>query len=492
MTAPLNSPRTGSGARLALLAFAQFIITIDYNIVYVALPDIGNAVGFSTQSLQWVVSAYAVAFGGLLLLGGRAVDRMGGRRLFMVGLSCYAVSSLIGGLTTDQGVLLAARAVQGIGGALLFPAVLALIATNFTEGAERNRALAVWGMAGSSGLSAGALLGGVLTDGLGWEWVFYVNVPLAAGAALLAPKLLPADAPQRSGHRGGFDIPGALLVTVGVSALVFGLATGPEVGWSAPRSAGALALGAVLLIAFLLVEGRSRDPLMPLRMLRNRSLVVAMAIIFVFQAALAGGYYFFTTYVQPVLGYSPLKAGIAFLPLTLLSMLGAGKLAAPLIARWGMRATLALALAVNGVGIGATGLGMSVNGSYWAVLPGIVIWGIGGGATFVAAFAAAGSGVAPNEQGVASALASTAQQVGGAVGLAILVAIANSTLVDGGSGPTAASTVDGLRLAGLIAGATLIAGAVLALALKKPAAAGASDVVASSGDAAKDRVPSGR
>ncbi|MFE1958620.1 MFS transporter [Streptomyces sp. NPDC059479] len=473
MTASLDLPRPRSGLTLALLAFAQFIVTIDYNIVYVALPDIGSQLGFSDQSLQWVVSAYAVAFGGLLLLGGRAVDRIGARRLFMLGLSLYAISSLTGGLATDPGVLLAARAVQGLGGAFLFPAVLALIFTNFAEGPERNQALGIWGTAGSSGLAAGALLGGILTDALGWEWVFFVNVPLALLAVVAAPRLLPADTPPKADGRSSFDIPGALLVTVGVTLIVFGLATGPESGWGAGRTAGSLALGAVLLVGFLIVEARSRDPLMPLRLLGNRSLAVAMAIVFVFQTALAGGYYFFTTYVQPVLGYSPLEAGLAFLPLTVLSMLGAGRFAAPMMARYGLRTTLALSLIVNGVGIAATALGMSQNGSFWALLPGSIIWGIGGGGVFVSAFAAAGSGVAPQEQGVASALASTSQQIGGAVGLAVLVAVANAPLNgESSTGAPVASVIEGLRTAGFMAGGLLIVGSLLALALKRqPAAA---------------------
>ncbi|MFF3068111.1 MFS transporter [Kitasatospora sp. NPDC057904] len=471
---PATAPARRAGITLFLLAFAQFIVTVDYNIVYVALPDIGRALGFSAQSLQWVVSAYAVSFGGLLLFGGRAVDRIGARRLFLAGLSLYAVSSLVGGIATGQGVLIGARVVQGVGGALLFPAVLALIATSF-DGQARIKAFGVWGMAGSLGLAAGALFGGVLTDLASWRWVFFINVPFALAVLIPAPKVLRPDPAVQS--RGGFDLPGALLATAGISAVVFGLVTGPEDGWLSPTPLTALLLGAALLVAFFVTEARTRDPLMPLRLLSNRPLVVAMAVVFVFQTGLSGGYYVFTTYIQPVLGYTPLQAGLAFLPLTLVSMVGAGQLAPKFMQRFGMRATLATGMAVNGAGIALTAAVMTTGGSFPALLPGSVLWGLGGGLVFVSVFASAGSGVAPEEQGVAGAMASTAQQVGGAVGLAALVAVANSTFT--GTYATAAKedVVEGLRTAGIAGGVLLILGGLLALALKKqpPAAEAAAE-----------------
>ncbi|MDI3422651.1 MFS transporter [Streptomyces luteolus] len=457
------SMQGGTGATLFLLAFAQFIVTVDYNIVYVALPDIGQALGFSAQSLQWVVSAYAVSFGGLLLFGGRAVDRVGARRLFLTGLTLYAAASLVGGLATGQAALIGARLAQGVGGAVLLPAVLALIATSFDEGPQRNKAFGVWGMAGSLGLAAGALLGGVLTDLGSWRWVFFVNIPFALIVLIPAPKVLRPDGPAN--RAGGFDVPGALLATVGVSAIVLGLATGPEEGWLRPLPLAALGTGIVLLAAFFATEARTRSPLMPLRLLKNRPLVAAMAVVFLFQTGLAGGYYVFTTYVQPVLGYSPLEAGLAFLPLTLVSMIGAGKLAPRFMGRFGLRGTLATGMILNGAGLALTSAVMTTGGSFYALLPGCLLWGLGGGLVFVSVFASAGSGVDIAEQGVAGAMASTAQQVGGAVGLAVLVAVANSTFTGTYLDAAKDDVVSGLRLSGLVGGALLILGGLLALAL---------------------------
>ncbi|MEW2623442.1 MFS transporter [Streptomyces sp. NPDC048106] len=447
-----------------LLAFSQVIISVDLNIVYVALPDIGQALHFSAQSLQWVVSAYSVAFGGLLLFGGRAVDRLGARRLFMTGLTFYAVASLVGGLATGQAMLIGARLVQGMGGALLFPAVLALIATSF-EGQQRTKAFSVWGAAGSLGLAAGALLGGVLTDLASWRWVFFINIPLALVILIPAPKAIRRDGPVNTS--GGFDVPAALLATIGVSAIVTGLVTGPDHGWTGSLPVSALALGVVLLLAFFFTEAKTRNPLMPLHLLRNRPLVVAMAVLLVFQTALAGAYYIFTTYVQPVLGYSPIQAGLAFLPLTLFSIIGSGQLAPKCMERFGPRITLFLGMVVNGIGIGLTAVVMTTGGSFWALLPGSLVWGVGGGLVFVSVFATAGSGVAAEQQGVASAMASTAQQVGGAVGLAVLVAVANSTFSGTYADAAASDVVSGLRLAGLIGAGLLILGGFLALAIKK-------------------------
>lgn len=470
---PATAPARRAGITLFLLAFAQFIVAVDYNIVYVALPDIGQSLGFTAQSLQWVVSAYAVSFGGLLLFGGRAVDRIGARRLFLVGLSLYALSSLAGGLATGRGVLIAARLVQGIGGAFLFPAVLALIATSF-EGKARIKAFGMWGMAGSLGLAAGAVFGGVLTDLVSWRWVFFINIPLALIALIPAPKVL---RPDPATGQGGFDLPGALLATVGISAVVFGLVTGPEDGWTHPTPLTALILGAVLLVAFFVTEAKTRDPLMPLRLLKNRPLVVAMAVVFIFQTGLSGGYYVFTTYIQPVLGYTPLEAGLAFLPLTLVSVIGAGRLAPKFMERFGMRGTLSTGMIVNGAGIALTAAVMTTGGSFYAMLPGSVLWGLGGGLVFVSVFASAGSGVDLTEQGVAGAMASTAQQVGGAVGLAALVAVANSTFTGTYVDAAKEDVVSGLRMAGVAGGVLLILGGLLALALKKqpPAAAGQAE-----------------
>ncbi|WP_436774478.1 MFS transporter [Yinghuangia sp. YIM S09857] len=475
-----TGPKTGP--ILALLAFAQFIIAIDYNIVWIALPDIARDLGFSATSSQWVVSAYTVVFGGLLLLGGRAADRLGARRMFMIGLGLYGASSLVGGLAQDPGVLIAARAVQGAGGALLGPAILKLLNTSFAEGPERNRALSVWGAVASAGLATGAVLGGVLTAQLGWEAVFYVNAVLAIPAVIAAPRLIPAAASadaaatgrsQRPSGARGFDLPGAFLATIGVALVVFGLVRGPEEGWGTAQGSGALVAGVVIIVLFLVVESRTHDPLVPLRLFGNRSLAVSMAVGFVYFAAGGAEYYLLTTYLQNVLGFSALEAGFAFLPLGLASVVGGGKVAAPILNRLGVRAALFAGLAVLGTGMALIAIGMDANGSYGEVVPGIVVYGLGVGMGWTALFAAAASGVRAAEQGVASAVATTAQQIGAAVGLAAFVAAANRGL---GAAPTDAAVVDGLRFAGWTAAAALVAGAFLAFARGPEAPAGSIDV----------------
>lgn len=464
--------QAGPGPKLVLLAFTQLIVALDYNIVYVALPDLGVALGFTARSVQWVVSTYAIGLGGVLLLGGRLVDRLGPRRIFMLGLALYGLASLAGGLATEAGVLVAARAVQGVGGALLTPATLALIYQGFAEGAERNRALGAWGMAGSAGLAAGSLLGGVLTNYLGWEWVFFVNVPLALGAALAAPRLLPADPPGAARHRR-FDLPGALLATVGSTLLVFGLATGPERGRGMAGGAGTLAAGVALLVLLILVEARTRDPLIPPRLLRKRSLATTMAVIAVFQGTLGGGYYVLTSYLQPVLGYSALEAGLTFLPLTLVCMASALKAAPVMLGRWGVRTTLSLGMLGTGAGIAVLVAGTRPGGGFWTLMPGSVVWGFFGGVAFVALFASAGAGMAPMEQGVASALASSAKEVGGAIGLAVFVAVATAGRA-GAASASAVDVLDGLHTAGWAVAAVTVAGGLLALALERTPASPAS------------------
>ncbi|WP_051830933.1 MULTISPECIES: MFS transporter [Streptomyces] len=461
-TSDTRSPRR-AGYTLALLAFTQFIVTIDYNIVYVALPDIGRELGFSAQSLQWVVSAYAVALGGLLLFGGRAVDRIGPRRMLVTGLVIYALSSLAGGLAQDAVLLVAARAAQGVGGALLTPATLMLVFTTFAPGPERNRATSVWGAMGSAGLAAGSLLGGVLTSAFGWSWVFFVNVPLALATAFAASRILPVDRPLGNGR--SFDALGAVVATIGSTLLVFGLVSGPDKGWGSIEGAGSLGVGVLLLAVFVLVEKRSADPLVPLKLFGLRGLVVAMLALIVFQASSGGTYYLLTTYLQNVLDYGPLTAGLAFLPPTVACMLVAMKLNARVLGWLGVRTTLFWGSVGTAVGLAAIIAGMSAHGSYWTVLPGVVIWGAGGGFAFPSLFVAIGSsGAEPAQQGVASALASTWRQIGGALGLAGLVAVANS---HAGSNPDTVALVDGLRTAGWVAAVGTLGGAFIGLGLKK-------------------------
>ncbi|MUN37380.1 MFS transporter [Actinomadura litoris] len=453
------------GATLALLAFAQLIISIDYNIVYVALPEIGSGLGFSAQDLQWVVSAYAVAFGGFLLLGGRASDLFGSRRLFASGLVLYAVSSLLGGLAESAAVLVGARAGQGIGGALLFPATLTLVSTSFAEGRERNRAFAVWGTAGGSGMILGSLLGGVLTDAFGWEAVFFVNVPLAGAAALLAFVLIAPDGPRAGGR--SMDVAGALTSTIGVTAVVFALVQGPESGWLSPVVLTAALAGALMLAAFVAVERRSADPLMPLRLFTNRDLSVGTVVTFLYMGTFGTLMYFLTVYFQGVHGYDALTTGLAFLaPMAAIAV--GSQLAGRLATRYGIRPVLVAALAAGGVGAVIVAATMATDASYAALIPGLLVLGLGQGAGYTLMFGAAASGVAAADQGIASGIVSTSQQVGGAVGLALLVAVANAGLDGLGGQALRTATTDGLRGAVLIAAAGIVATALVALGLRKP------------------------
>ncbi|MCF3118535.1 MFS transporter [Streptomyces arenae] len=446
---------TASAATLALLAFAQLIISVDYNIVYVALPQIGSGLGFSAQHLQWVVSAYAVAFGGFLLLGGRACDLFGPRRVFVLGLGLYGVSSLAGGLATGPGLLIAARAVQGVGGAFLFPATLTLVGTLFAEGRERNRAYSVWGAAGGSGLIVGALLGGVLTELLGWRSVLYVNVPLAVIAIAAAVRLVAPDTARRDGRR--IDLPGALTSTLGVTGLVVALVQGPESGWLSATVLLPAAAGAALLAAFLLTEARTRDPLMPLRLLRGRGLRTGMAVTFLFMATIGSLAYFLTVYFQNVLGYGALRTGLAYL-VPMAAITAGSLLAGRITTRLGTRTAMTGALTLGAAGTALAALAMAADGSYAALVPGFLILGLGQGAGYTLMFGAASAGIAGHEQGIASGMASTAQQVGGAVGLAVLVGVAGL-----GGHSSAAATVDGTRTALFVATAGIALTALVAL-----------------------------
>jgi MFS family permease len=420
---PDDTARNGDSAVLALLSFAMLIVSLDQYIVVVALPDIARDLGYSPQTLQAVISAYAVASSGFLLFGGRAADLLGRRRMLVTGLALYAVASLVGGLATGPEVQLSARAVQGLGGALVFPGTLALINTTFAEGRDRNRALGVWGGSGAAGLVIGVLLGGVLTRFLGWEAVFFVNVPLA-GAALIGVFVLIEADQARDRHRR-FDLPGALTVTGGITLLVFALVRGPDVGWASPWIIAAVVAGLVLLGAFAVIERRSRDPLMPPRLLANRVLLRAVLIAFMFMATFGSLLYFLSLYFQEVLGYDALETGVGFLLPTAVVVAGS-TLAGRVVTRLGLRRTLVAALAIGAAGAAALGLAMSPDGSYAFLIPGLVLVGVGDGVVFTAMFIAAATGVTDREHGVASGVVSTGSGVGAVVGLAILVLVANS------------------------------------------------------------------
>ncbi|MEV6823153.1 MFS transporter [Nocardiopsis dassonvillei] len=449
------SPRGRGPLALALLATAHFALSVDFNIVYIALPEIGAALGFTPASLQWVVNAFALGYGGFLLLGGRAVDRLGARRVLVAGAVLMGAASVVGALAWNPAALVAARAAQGLGAAALFPATLALVGSVFPAGPERVRAMAVWGTAGAFGALAGGAVGGVLTSAFGWPSVFWVLVPLLLAVALLAPRALPAD--DRRPSLTGFDAPGAVAVTAGALLLVLGISQGQSVGWASWQSTGAVLLGLLALGALLLVERRSADPLLPPRLLANRSLLVTMALIFVLMGAVNTLHYVYTTHVQTTLGLSPLAAGLGFLPQGVAAMLGSALLLPPLLNRWGVRRALFAGTA--GVGLTAVLFAAAVAAdSYWAMLPAVVLLGVTAGTAYPIVFAAAGAAVDDAEQGVGSSAVSTSQQIGGAVGLAALVAVADAASGTGGAGPGAAALVGGLVTA---------AAALLALALPR-------------------------
>jgi EmrB/QacA subfamily drug resistance transporter len=467
---PIGRPPSHAGpeagrraATLGLLAFTMLIVSLDQYIVVVALPEIGQDLGFSDQTLQTVISAYAVASAGFLLLGGRAADLVGPRRILMSGLALYAAASLAGGLAPAPEVLLIARALQGLGGALVFPATLALVNTTFAEGRERNRAVAVWGAAGAAGLVVGVLLGGVLTQTFGWEAVFFVNVPLVALALLLALSLIPADRDREPGRT--LDLPAALSATLGVTLLVFALVEGPSLGWTSPAVLASAAASLAFLVAFAIIERRSPDPLISPRLLRNRNLGTAVGVAFLFWATFGSVLYLLTIYLQDVHGYDALETGVAFLLPTAV-VVAASALAGPLATRFGLRSTLIVALVVGALGALALGLTMSADGSYAALIPGLIAISIGDGTVFTTMFIAAGTGVSREEQGVASGIASTSTSIGAAVGLALLVLVANSGTSGLSGQELRTATADGLKLAVLVIAAVIAATALVAVNLR--------------------------
>jgi EmrB/QacA subfamily drug resistance transporter len=450
-------------ATLALLAFAMLIVSLDQYIVVVALPEIGRDLEFSDQTLQAVISTYSVATAGFLLLGGRASDLLGRRRVLVSGLVLYAGGSIAGGLAPTPEILLVGRAVQGLGGSLVFPSTLALINTTFAEGPERNRAVAVWGGAGAAGLVIGVLLGGVLTQAFGWEAVFFVNVPLVAIALTLAIALLPSDRERDRDRR--FDLPGALSATAGITLLVFALVQGPNIGWGSVAVLASTVGGVLALAAFVVIEQRSRDPLVPPGLLGNHNLSTAAVIAFLFWATFGSALFVLTLYFQDVHGYDALETGLGFLLPTSVVVLSS-TLAGRIATLCGLRTTLVGALVVGALGAVALGLGMSADGSYAALIPGLILLSIGDGTVFTAMFIAAGSGVADAEQGVASGIASTSTSIGAAVGLALLVLVATSG-TEGLSGEALRiATADGLSTAVLVIAGAIVATAVVALSLR--------------------------
>jgi EmrB/QacA subfamily drug resistance transporter len=443
---------------LALLAMTQFVIVLDASIVNVALPSIGRALDFSQDDLSWVVNAYTLTFGGFLLLGGRLADLMGRRRVFIGGLILFSLASLAGGLAQSDIWLIAARAVQGLGAALISPAALSLITTMFAEGAERNRALGVWGAVAGSGGAAGVLLGGVLTQYAGWEWVLFVNVPIGILAAAIAPRLLPES--RDDAERRVFDVAGATTVTAGLALLVYALVDANNAGWASTQTLGVGAISLLLLAAFVVIESRTSHPLMPFSIFRLRTLRGADVVGLLIGMSLFAMFFFLSLYMQQVLGYDALKTGFSYLPLALNIIISAG-VASNLVTRIGFKPTLIVGLLLVAAGL-VWFAQVSPDGGYVSDLlfPSLIIaWGLG--LAFVPVTVAAVTGTRPDEAGLASGLINTAQQVGGALGLAILAAVANgrtSDVIASGERNPAVALTEGFQDAFLVgAGFALLA-----------------------------------
>jgi EmrB/QacA subfamily drug resistance transporter len=406
---------------LALIVTAQFMVILDVAIVNVALPSIKTDLNFSQENLQWVISAYAILFGGVLLLGGRLADLLGRRRLFVAGLVLFSVASLLCGLAWSEASLIGFRALQGLGGALLAPAALSLLTTMFAEGRERNLALGIYGAASGSGAAVGVLLGGLLTSYLGWSWVFFINVPVGIAAIALTPALLPAGRVNLA-HRH-FDVRGAATITGGLMLLVYATTRAASHGWGSPGTLGLFGVAAALVGAFVLIELRSPHPLLPLRIFRSRTLTGANAAMAIVGAVAFSEFFLLTLYLQDVLHYSAVESGLAFTGFAL-SVVVTSNIAQLVVSRFGVRPTLTAGLLASALSV-AWLTRLPVDGSYfWDLFPAFVLGGAGMGLSFVPVTIASLTGVAPADAGVASGLINTSRQIGGAVGIAAVSAIA--------------------------------------------------------------------
>ena len=466
---------------LAIVAVAQFMVILDASVVNVALPTIKRDVGFSEQSLSWILNAYTLIFGGFLLLGGRLADRLGRRRLFMAGIALFSGASLVCGISQSEGELLVARGFQGLGGAMVSPAALSILLTTFPEGPGRNRALSVWGAIAGAGGAFGLLLGGLLVQALSWRWVFFVNVPIGAAVLALAPRIVP-ESRSETVASSGYDVEGSVAITLGTVALVFTLIKADTWGWTSGRTIAGFLLSAALLAAFVWIEKRHRDPLVPLRIFANRSLSAADGTLLVVAAALFGMFYFLTLYLQQVLGFSALKTGVAYLPLSV-TIIAASAVASRFVDRFTPKPVLVTGLVVTTVGFFLL-TRVTGHGDYAShVVPPMVILGLGLGMAFVPVTIAGTSGVAPADSGLASGLLNTTQQVGGSLGLAILSSVATSRTTHALHAGVAlpAALTHGFTGAFVIAGVLCALGALIASALlprSRPEAAGGTDATA--------------
>jgi EmrB/QacA subfamily drug resistance transporter len=455
---------------LALVCVAFFMTVLDVSIVNVALPSIKTSLNVSENTLQWVLIAYTITFGGLLLLGGRAADLLGRRRMFMIGMAVFSASSLVCGFAGSIGVLIAARAVQGVGAAIISPATLAIITTTFEEGSERNQALGIWGAMGGSGAAAGVLFGGILTKYAGWEWIFFVNVPV--GALVLALTRSVVRESRITGLKG-FDVAGAATITSSLALLVYAISKAPQVGWGAGRTIGLLLAAAVLLAAFVAIERRQAAPMVPFRIFRVTTVLGANVCGLFLGAVVFSNFFLLTLYVQQVLHYSALKTGLTFLA-TAGTVIPVAGISQALVTRVGVRPVLTVGLAlITGGMLWYTQI--PTHGSFWsALLPGYLLVGVGMAFAFIPMSIAALAGVAPQEAGLASGLINTAQQIGGALGVAIAATVAfthTTTLALSGHSPAQSATggfalgfwvIAGISAASVLACVVLVRGRELA------------------------------
>ncbi len=446
MTSPDTTTTSRRWLALALLLTSQFMVILDASVVNVALPSIQQDLGFSASGLQWVVNAYVIAFGGLLLLGGRVADLLGRRRMFVAGTLLFTVASLAAGLANSDAVLIAARALQGVGAAIVAPAALSLITTTFTEPGERNKALGIYGAVAGAGGAVGVLLSGVLTDVAGWPWVFYINIPVGVIVALLAPRYVTES---RAQGVAGFDLAGALTSVAGLVTLVYAIVNASDAGWLSAETLGLLAVAGVLLAAFVAIEAARRSALVPLAIFRSRMLTAANVIGLVAGAAIFPIFYFQSLYLQAVLGFGPMKAGLAMLPMAATIMAVAGGLAPRAMGRFGFGRSLTAAMLILAAGLAVFRL-VSADGSYLVdVLPALLIASPGIALAYVVSTTAAFAGVQEQHAGLASGLINTGQQIGGAIGLAALVTLSTGRTEDAlatGSSPLVAMT-DGFAVA---------------------------------------------
>jgi EmrB/QacA subfamily drug resistance transporter len=424
---------------LALLCAVQFMVVLDVAIVNVALPSIQLDLGFSQENLQWVISAYALVFGGFLLLGGRVADILGRKRIFVAGLVVFSIGSLLCGLASSDQSLIGARALQGLGAAVITPSALSILTTTFCEGRDRNVALGAWGAVGGFGAAGGVLLGGILTDLLSWEWIFFVNVPVGVAGLALAPVLL---VESKDAHGQSHDVPGAVLVTSGLVLLVLGITQGRQWEWASAETIGVFAAAVVLLAAFALWERQQRDPLVPFSIFKVQTLTGANVTGLIMGTALFSMFLMLTLYMQQVLEFSPLKTGVGYLAVAGTAVIWAN-VAAQVVNRIGVKPPLIFGMSMLTVGL-VYFTQVSVSGSYWADLfPGFLILGVAIPFSFVPITIAALAGTKPEEAGLASGLINTSQQIGGAVGIALLSTLAVSTTDDelaSGTAPPAALT----------------------------------------------------